>query len=396
MADTFTPVYKIMKDGADITNRFNDRTISIQVMLKGGGGDSDTCAITIDDRDWKVADVEVGANLEVYLGYKEIGYAQQGIFKVITVDYEINPRQIKITGTSVNFGSTVKAPANKSYEDKKLSDILGDIAKSAGAGTAIDSELGDMKIPFLNQTSSPLHLMHELERRFGAVAKFENNKLVFNKRDGGESTSGLRTPLLVLQPWNVSSGFVRHTQRGEFSSVKVGWFDADHIKKFVEQATPNAPSNEDGSPDENTFLSGKIARSEEEAKAMAKSQVSQLARSMGEAHMTLSKGDPWIRDQTQLLIKGFRSKIDGSYVIDTVTHTYVKDQGIGTEILAKPPGDAGDYTSLDDGEFNKLGTGGVVGDVGPQLPDPTQGPIGGTPPEPPEPEPTVPDVPINT
>ncbi len=33
----FTPVYKIMKEGEDITSNFNSRTLMIKVQLKGGG-----------------------------------------------------------------------------------------------------------------------------------------------------------------------------------------------------------------------------------------------------------------------------------------------------------------------------------------------------------------------
>lgn len=375
MPTGFTPIYKIMHDGSDITNRFNDRTLSIQVQLKGGDGDSDTCEITIDDRDWKVAAVEVGAKLEIYLGYKEIGYAQQGIFTVTTVDYEINPRQIKIIGTSVDFTTSIKAPANRSFENKTLDQILGAFAADAGLGTAIEEELGKIELPFVNQTKSPMHMLHEFERRFGAVGKIENGKLIFTKRDEGQSASGERTPLLVLQPANVSRGFVRHTERSTYSSAKVGYFDENHIKKYVEEKNPSTSSGKDGEKTENPYLSGGLARSEREAKEMARAQIQALNRSKGEVHMTLSKGDPWIRDQTQVLVKGFRDKINGSYVANLVVHSYVKDTGIITDIVAKPPGDGEDFNPLDEGSFYTLGTGGAVGPNGPEFPRPDYTPI---------------------
>jgi phage protein D len=390
--DIFTPVYKIMHDGADITNRFNDRTLQITVQLKGGDGDSDTCEITIDDRDWKVAAVEVGAKLEIYLGYKEVGYAQQGMFNVTTVDYEINPRQIKILGTAVDFGTSLKSPMNRSFENKTLDNILGSIAKDAGATTAIDKELGKIEMPFLNQTKSPMHLLHELERRFGAMAKFENGKLIFTKRDEGETASGLRTPLLVLQPQNVSRGFVRHTKRSEYSSAKVGYFDENHVKKFAEEKNKRFTSDEEGEKEDVPFLSGLLAPNKEQAQQIARAQVAAMNRSMGEVHMTLSKGDPWIRDQTQTLVKGFRDKINGSYVANLVTHTYVKDSGIITEIVAKPPGDGDDFKSLDEGEFYSLGSTGLF--VGPNGPEPPMQEYGPTKPEEPE-KPTTPEPPID-
>ncbi|MCJ2012169.1 phage late control D family protein [Methylobacterium sp. J-076] len=355
MQPGYTPIYKIMKGGIDITDRFNDRTTEIQVDLKGGGGDSDTCKITVDDRDWKIATVEVGAKLEVYLGFKETWLAQMGIFQVGTVDYVIMPKQIEIVGNSVGFTGAIKAPAIKNFENKKLGDVLNEIGALKGASVYVDPEFRDIELPFVNQTSSPLHLLHELERRFGAVAKFENDRLVFAKRDEGESTEGSETPVIELRPWHISKGFVRHTDRSQFDGVKVGWFDKDHVKQYAEVEDPNASKEADGTTQQDFYLSKQLGRSEAEAKMMAKSQMAMLKRAQGEAHLTLAKGYPWIRDQMRTLLRGFRSEVNGSYVIDTVTHTFTKEPGIVTEILAKPPGTGEDYEGLDEGAFLRLG-----------------------------------------
>ncbi|WP_298952022.1 hypothetical protein [uncultured Methylobacterium sp.] len=388
----FTPVYKVLKEGADITSNFNSRTLQIKVELKGGNGNSDTCEITIDDRDWRVEAVEVGVKIEIFLGYKEVGYAQMGVFEVTTVDYEINPRQIRITGTGVSFTTSLKSPQIKNFQDKTLGDVLKDFAKQGGVEAIISPDLAKEKVPFLNQVSSPLHFIHELERRYGALAKFENNKLIFVPRDEGETASGLGTMVLLLRPYNITKGFVRHTTRGEYSGVKVGWYDENHRKHYVEEKNNSAPTDEEGKEQNEPFLSGRLGRSEAEARSIAKSQLAMLRRSTGDLHVTLSKGDPWIRDQMRTLMKGFRDKIDGSYVNEVVTHTYVKDGGINTDIVAKPPGTGADYSSLDEGNFYKLGSGGVVGDVGPQLPDGS--PIGAAPEQPPLPaDPDTPSTP---
>lgn len=361
MPEGYTPIFKIMKDGTDITENFNDRALSIQVELTGGNNDSDRCLITIDDRDWAVEAVEVGSKIEVYLGYKEVGLAQMGIFEISTVEYGINPRQIKMTGTSVSFMDDLKAPAIVNHDSKTLSEIINGIAATGGVSAYISPELAKIKLPFVNQTTSPLHLLGELERRFGALAKFENGRLIFIDRDEGETASGAEMPVVVFGPAHFSQGYVRHTTRGDYGAVKVGWIDPDtHMKKYHEEKA--------GDDDGPAFLSNKLARTEEEAKAMARSQMAALRRSTGEAHLTLAKGDPWVRDQQRILVEGMRDRINGSYVIDTVTHTYTKDAGLGTIVFAKPPGTGDDYTSLNEGAFLRLGTKGVVGELGPELP----------------------------
>lgn len=348
-----------MKGGLDITSRFNDRTTEISVTLKGGGGDSDTCKITVDDRDWKIATVEIGAKLEVYLGYKEIGLAQMGVFDVDTVDYVIVPKQIEITGTSTGFEGAIKAPTIKQFENKKVGDIIRELVDGKGGDPYISPELESIELPFLNMSVSPLHMLHELERRLGASAKFINGRFNFTTRDGGEGEDGLVMPVMEIEPWNVTKGFVRHTRRSDFDGVKVGYVDENHIKKFVRVQNPNASTETDGEDQGNDYLSKQLGRTEAEAKSIARSQMQMLKRAQGEAQLSLSKGNPWIRDQQRLLLRKFRSEVAGSYIADTVTHTYIKEPGLMTEILAKPPGDGNDYEGLEENEFWKLGTEGL-------------------------------------
>lgn len=355
MPTGITPIYKIMKGGIDITDHFNDRTVAIEVNLKGGGGDTDTCKIAVDDRDWRIAAIDVGAKLEVYLGYKEVGLAQMGVFEVGTVDYVIIPKQIEIVGNSVGFTGAIKAPAVNNFENKKLGDVLNWIGGLKGVDVYVDPSFRNIELPFVNMTSSPLHLLHELERRFGAVAKFENGRLIFAERDEGESVSGLDTPVLELEPWHIARGFIRHTNRSEYDGVKVGYFDKDHVKQYVTKDDPNASKEADGSNQQDYFLSRQLGRTKAEAEFMARSQMAALKRAQGEAHLTLAKGNPWVRDQMRVLLRGFRDKVSGSYVVDTVTHTYTKEPGIITSMLAKPPGTGDDYTNLDESVFLRLG-----------------------------------------
>lgn len=350
MPTGYTPIYKIMKGGQDITSHFNDRTTEISVTLKGGGGDADICKITVDDRDWRIAAVEVGAKLEIYLGYKEVGLAQMGVFQVDTVDYVAIPRQIEIVGNSTGFTGAIKAPTVQNFQNKKLGEIIKSLVESKGGEAYVAPEFRDVELPYLNMNSSPLHMLHELERRFGATAKWINGKFVFQPRDEGEGEGGMEMPVLVIEPWHITKAFVRHSQRSKYDGVKVGYFDQDHVKHYVEQKDPDA---EEGADD--FFLSKQIGRNKAEAEFMAKSQQAALRRAEGEAHITLAKGDPWVRDQQRILMRRFRDKINGSYIVDTVTHTYIKDPGISTEILAKPPGTDDDYEDLDEGVFMRLG-----------------------------------------
>src|SRR5690606_39085818 len=128
----YTPIFSIRKDGEDITGRFDDRCTSIDVDLQNGGGASDVCRIVLDDRDWAIKSPDVGANIEIYLGYKEVGLAWMGLFEISEVVYEGPPRTLSIVGQSAGHKSVMKSPRIKEYENKTLGEILGDIAKGSG------------------------------------------------------------------------------------------------------------------------------------------------------------------------------------------------------------------------------------------------------------------------
>jgi phage protein D len=351
----YTPIYKIVKDGLDLTSKFNDRATSITVQLKDGGGDADTCQISIDDRDWKIATVQPGARLEVFLGYKEVGLAQMGVFEIDSVDYNVVPKSIDIVGNSIGFTTPAKQPTVKNHDKPTLGDLVRGIAKSHGATAAVSDALDGIQLPFVNQSSSDLQMLVELERRFGAVATFNNGRLVFQERDSGKAVDGSDLPKWLLKPWDIHKAKATHTKRSEYSGAKVGWIDQDHVKHYVEHANPAAPQGVD-----NPFLSNMLGRNENEAKTIARSQMGQLLRSEGQLYATLAKGNPWIRPQMPILMAGFRPEVNGSYIAETVTHTFVSEPGLGTDLTARPPGEGQTYDSLDEKTFYSLGSNGLT------------------------------------
>lgn len=355
MPTGFTPIYKIVKDGDDITSRFNDRATGITVQLKDGGGDADTCQISVDDRDWMIATVQPGARLEVFLGYKEVGLAQMGVFEIDSVDYNVIPKTIDIIGNSIGFTTPAKQPAIRNHDKPKLGDLIRGIAERHGATAAVSDALDGIELPFANQTSSDLQYLVELERRFGAIATFNNGRLVFQERDTGKALEGTDQQVLLLQPWDIHKAKATHTRRSEYSGAKVGWIDQDHVKRYVEHANPSAAQGLD-----NPFLSNILGRNENEAKMIAKSQMAQLLRSQGQLTATLAKGNPWLRPQTPILMKRFRSEVNGSYICETVTHTFVSEPGLGTDLTARPPGEGQTYDSLDEKQFYSLGANGLT------------------------------------
>jgi len=374
----YTPIYKIMKDDADITDRFNDRTTSIQVQLTSAGGKSDTMSITLDNRDFKLATPDTGALLRLYLGYQEVGLADAGVYQINTYDYKGGPHSLTITGTSIGFMGALKAPAIQAHDNRTLGEIIDEIAGKGGVIPRVTSELRDLKVPFFNQTMSPLHMLHELERRFGAIAKFENGFLIFKQRGDGDKFTGGSQPVLVLEPHMLAAqdGYsVRFSERTAYARVVVPYLEKTTQKQ---RWVTNDNTEKHGGPIDlskgdptKTYLYEKQMNSKEEAERQANSVMDMLRRQRCEAHFKLAKGDPWIRDQMPILVRKLFDPVNGPYVADTVTHDYVKNDGIHTSILARQPNTNKPFTlvdpddplslhNLDPNQLDPVTTGGTI------------------------------------
>lgn len=350
-----------MKDDIDITDRFNDRTTSIQVTLNAGDGEGDRCEIKVDDRDWRVARPTKGDTLSVWLGYKEVGLAYMGTFEVDEVSLMGMPREIQITGLATGMKGIMKVPVIKAFDNKTVGDILGGMAAKAGLTLSISPELAAKTLPFKNQTVSNLHMIHELERLYGAVAKIADGKLLFAKRDDLTSISGVALPTLVLLPEHFGTWHVRYNERNSYTGTKASWFDAvNQVRKFVKYSGDAGDSNPS---DALEFTLGTMFKSHGEAEAAAKSQYAALKRGEGKALFSLAKGDPWIRDMQSLLVSGMREGIDGSWSIRKATHSYIKSTGLKTHLECEPPGDGADFSTRDSNDFIRPAPGALMGET---------------------------------
>lgn len=359
MPTGYTPIYRVYKDGYDVTDRFNDRTTAITVELVAGGGDGDVCQITVDDRDWLVERPLVGDNLEVHLGYEEVGLSYMGQFTIDNIVFNGPPKSITLHGNSTGMGTAIRSPIIRSYVQHTVSDILQEIAQAGGYQVQVHADLARKLFAFKNQSVSPLHMLQEMERTFGAVAKVADGRLIFVPRDAGETASGMAMPMLILGPSHFATWQVRHTNRTDYSGVRASYWDADAAERRWVQHDRPVVANEDG---ESLFRMGHLFGSREHAEAAAHARMMALTRAMGEGVFVLAKGDPWIRDQQHIIVQGMRDGIDGEYVVFKAQHSYSKDTGLVSQLECQPPGDG----ETDESDFVpriEAPEGGVMGEA---------------------------------
>lgn len=343
MPTGYTPIYRISRGGVDITNKFNDRCVMIRVDFSSGDGDDDKCFISLDDRDWAIAAPNLGETISISLGYKEVGLADMGEYTIEEVTYSLIPKTITLAGTASGAFQALRSPVTENYDKKTLGEIYQDLAKKSGIQAVIHPDLQGKILNYKNVITSPYMAFQELARQYNAVAKVAGGKLLVTPRGGGQSASGQAIQTLVLGPAHFGTCAVKHTNRSDYGSVKAAYFDREKNQRaFVQEQSPLGGDQAGLNP----FIPNRLFNSREEAEAAAKAQMSAILRSRGNADITLAKGDPWIRDQQKILIRETRPGMNGSYVIELVSHTYLPEQGIGTAIKARPPDDGGDFEGL--------------------------------------------------
>jgi phage protein D len=370
MAHNYIPTFEVYKGGENITARFQDRATDIKVDLASGNGMDDTLTIMVDDRDWAIARPQVGDFIEVRLGYQDTGVAFMNVFEIDEVTFSFPPRMISIHGKAQGNNSLLKVKFTKEYENKTLKQILEDVAKQAGLSANIAPEFADQKIPFLNGVTSLQSLITKLEQRFGAVAKISNGSgvLSFTKRDAGRTASNSDMPVVVYGPSSFADIQVKHNNRSSYPSTETYYRDktTNQRKSVQAPSTVQSAPGSSGGPSKPYKFEGREFPSEGEAKAAAQSIQSALDRGTGEASFTLAQGDPWLRDQTRILISGTRDGIDGSYVADIVSHHYNKATGIKTTVKTQPGGlgdDLGQILKKNPEKAITPGPGQTIGDV---------------------------------
>ena len=350
-----TPAFAISKSGDDITSRISDRLISIKVESHEGGGDADTVDIMMDDRDWNITSPSISdgsAVLQVSMGYAETVLYDMGTFQVDDLHYLWTPKSMLLHGNSLGFTTAAKAPIITAYSGKTLGDIVGAIASAAGVTPAIDAGLAAIAVPYLNQNSSPMHLMQDLERRFGGLAKFADGMLSFTKRGSGLSASGASIGTFTLGPedFGPNGCDIGVSNRQAYSKVRASWWDkVNHQLQWITSATA-------GNPGSNVpFLMKHAFNSQAEAQAAAESQMAQLNRKTKKGTIILAKGDPSIRGGQGVAIAGCREGIDGSYLVSLATHTLTKSGGLVTTMDVYDEGDDDSADESTDGTTDLSG-----------------------------------------
>ncbi|TCK43482.1 hypothetical protein B0G84_1818 [Paraburkholderia sp. BL8N3] len=307
-------IFQIIANGDDITRVIQDRVLRIHTIDKPGL-DADECEIELDDRDGKIEFPPKGATLKVSLGWEGQGLAFLGEYAIDEISLKGPPASVLIRGRPANMRATSKTHRYGSWENGKLADIVGDVARRNHWTPACAI---DVVVPRADQFGeSDLHFITRLSRQHGATATVKAGKLIVAGRGAGKSASGLPLPSITLTPNMLLDYEITFADRASFAAVRTKVHDVKTGKKIdLVIPNPDAPKGASAVHTERHAFA-----SSEAAKAAANARLQKLNHHTAKSTMLMQGRADFSAEKT-VTLKGFKKEADGDFLIDSVTHDY--------------------------------------------------------------------------
>jgi phage protein D len=307
-------IFQIIANGDDITRVIEDRVLCIRTVDKPGL-EADECEIELDDRDGRIQFPPKGATLKISLGWSGKGLSFLGEYAVDEIALKGPPASVVIRGKPANMRASAKTHRYGSWENVKLADIVGDIARRNKWAAACSV---DVQVPRADQFGeSDLHFVTRLARQHGATATVKAGKLIVAGRGAGRSASGKPLPGITLTPDTLLDYEITFPDRASFVAVRTKVHDAKSGKK-IDLTIPNP----DAPPGASAVHTERHAfASPEAAKAAANARLQKLNHHTAKSTMTMTGRADFAAEKT-VTLKGFKKEADGDFLIESVTHTF--------------------------------------------------------------------------
>lgn len=305
-----TPAYLIKINGQE----FDGQGLQMIELVDTEGIDSDELTLTFDNRGYRMGVPPKGAPVEVWLGYLETGLVYRGTFKI--ADYELEESveggslQI-VHATSADFKEKMKEPVSETHEETTLEDLLKKTAGRHDLGVSVSADLGPLKIDlWVTNNESDMHTWRRLGRRFDALIKPVNGKLVAVPKGKGLAPDGSPMPSATINPTMCSKWRAAFKDRPKHKKVEGQYLDKGKGRR--------EPVRVEAGEGEATFVLPQVYGSKAEAERAAKSRSRELQRK-GASFTFTCPADPTMQAESIIDAEGFPDEVNGSWLIKQVT-----------------------------------------------------------------------------
>ncbi|KIC09818.1 late control protein D [Leisingera sp. ANG-M1] len=328
----FLPMMRVEVDGQDISGILAPRLSSLTVT-DAAGVQSDQVQIVLADTALlgKIQEPRQGAEIKVWMGHPfEMKY--MGLFIADSFELQGPPDQAVITGSASVNGETISGKTALTDQKKRswpqgttVAAMVGKIAGEHGLQHAVADSLKEIALPHIDQIDeSDINLLSRVARDLDAIAKPGNGRLIMAKRGESLTASGKPMPVLPVTERGVSRWSYRNTLREKVGSVVASYQDLGRGSQQECKAGDGAPIH-------------RVKRrfpDQASAQRAAETELRRLHRA-GRSLSIDMKGDPDAKAEAVLQAAGFRSFIDGPWLITRATHS-LDSGGYRTSVELEP------------------------------------------------------------
>lgn len=333
------PAWRVQANKQDITATIIDRFISL-TMTDAVGMESDTLEITLSDND-PLNPIQIpptGAELEVFIGYDGITQPM-GLFVCDEVELAGWPGEMVIRARAAVYDkskggkSDLQTQKNRSWaKGTKLGEMVSTIAKEHSLEPAVASSLKNIQLPHIDQADeSDINLLIRLAKKYDAIVKPANGKLVLAKRGESKSVSGQKLPSVAIVPGDCSMFRMVMAKRETAGMVVAYWHAVKQSKRKEVKVGTGEPVRR----------LKQYYPTEEMALAAARADLERRKRGQETVSLTCV-GHPSYVAEAPMALSGFRPGVDGEWLINRVTHRIDASSGYVCDIEAEKPNSGDD------------------------------------------------------
>lgn len=349
------PIYRITKDGKDITGAFTGRLISLS-LEENRGFEADQLDIELDDADGTLELPSRGAKLAVAFGWKHEGLIDKGKFTVDEITHTGPPDRIVIRARSADLRSGLTKKRESSYHNVSLLDLVNLIAQRHNLGAMIASALANQLLSHIDQTGeSDASFLTRVAKMFDAIATVKADKLLFTKLGQSLTASGKPLSRLTITRQLGDQHHFSVADRESFDSVVAYYQDTRAAKKgqvvvtsVAETSTSTSTGTANGSakkrknvkpeapvvePTGNTKELRHTYASKTNALRAARAEWQRIQRGVATFSMTLARGNAELFPEVPVSVRGFKPQIDNTdWLLAKTRHTLDSNSGFTTQI----------------------------------------------------------------
>ncbi|MCI5763127.1 phage late control D family protein [Actinobacillus porcinus] len=365
-----TPLFNVRvitkdKQEKDITQIVNGRLISLSIA-DNRGFEADMLELELSDHDGLLELPPRNATIQVAIGWHRSLLVDKGKYLVDEVQFSGAPDKVNIRARSADLKGSLSEKKERSFDKIKLTALVEQLAKENQLQANVSESYSHITIPHIDQTSeSDINLLTRLAEQYDAIATVKNGTLLFMPTGKGKTASGAAIPPFEITRQIGDSYNFSIAESDNYKAVRAYWHNTDTGKRgeviidenskitkkqkmtkgrklkngdvkgqrlskrkytVLEQTEPVTSDSDQIKTLRHTYAS------EQSAITGAKSAFDKLKRGVATFSITLAYGEPELMPEMPLVLRGFKSMIDGSdWIISRVTHN-INDSGYTTQV----------------------------------------------------------------